>query len=147
MQRINEAFLQERQEMRSWFEKELQSRIPGTEIVGHDAGRLWNTVCAVMPETHDVRQRWVVKLDKLGFAVSTGSACASGKEKPSHVISAMSRSSSAASRVLRFSSGWDTRGADWSELLDGLGRAATEMRLGETRNTELGAAGAISETG
>ena len=80
-----------------------------------------------MPEVTDCRQRWVVKLDKLGFAVSTGSACASGKEKPSHVLNAMGLAPEAAGRVLRFSSGWETRAADWDELLGGLERAFTEL--------------------
>jgi len=59
----------------------------------------------------------VVKLDKLGFAVSTGSACSSGKEQPSHVLLAMGYSAADAGRVLRFSAGWDTTGDDWNALL------------------------------
>ncbi len=110
---------------RDFFEREIQRRLPGVEIVGAPADRLWNTVCVVMPEI-DCRQRWVVKLDKLGFAVSTGSACASGKEQPSHVLAAMGYPAAAA-RALRFSSGWETRPGDWSELLDGIERAFKEL--------------------
>jgi cysteine desulfurase len=73
-----------------------------------------------MPEAEDCRQRWVVKLDKLGFAVSTGSACSSGKEAPSHVLSAMGFPASDAGRVLRFSAGWETTREDWTRLLDAL---------------------------
>jgi len=62
----------------------------------------------------------VVKLDKIGFAVSTGSACASGREEPSHVLAAMGYGPAEASRVLRFSSGWETTESDWSALADGL---------------------------
>ena len=55
----------------------------------------------------DCRQRWVVRMDKLGFAVSTGSACASGKEKPSHVLDGDGLCApEEAGRVLRFSAGW-----------------------------------------
>ena len=68
----------------------------------------------------DGQQRWVVKLDKLGFAVSTGSACSSGKEEPSHVIAAMGYSPHEAGRVLRFSSGWETAEEDWQALLEAL---------------------------
>lgn len=112
--------------VREQFELELQASLPGVEIVGAGAERLWNTVSAIMPEI-DCRQRWVVKLDKLGFAVSTGSACASGKEEPSHVLAAMGFSPAQAARVLRFSSGWETRPADWRELHDGLVRAVREL--------------------
>ena len=113
--------------IRADFENELMSRVVGTAINGRGAERLWNTVSVMMPEI-DCRQRWVVKLDKLGFAVSTGSACSSGKEEPSHVLSAMGYAPAEAARVLRFSSGWETRPADWSELLDGVVRATEEMR-------------------
>jgi cysteine desulfurase len=81
-----------------------------------------------MPETPDCRRRWVVVMDKLGFAVSTGSACASGKEKPSHVLTAMGVAPDAAARALRFSAGWDTTEADWAALLQGVRAAAEEMR-------------------
>ena len=79
-----------------------------------------------MPQT-DCRQRWVVKLDKLGFAVSTGSACASGKEKPSHVLAAMALSAAEAGRVLRLSSGWETAAADWTALAQAMGRVHREL--------------------
>jgi cysteine desulfurase len=88
-------------------------------VIGAGQPRLWNTVSALTP-VPDGPQRWVVKLDKLGFAVSTGSACSSGREKPSHVIAAMGYSPREAARVLRFSSGWETIETDWQTLLEGL---------------------------
>ncbi|HSI11237.1 MAG TPA: cysteine desulfurase family protein [Chthoniobacter sp.] len=113
--------------VRSDFESQLVERLPGAEIVGRDVARLWNTVSAIMPEIPDCRQRWVVKVDKLGFATSTGSACSSGKEQPSHVLDAMGLTKDSASRALRFSSGWETPPADWLRLLDGLGQAYAEL--------------------
>jgi cysteine desulfurase len=115
------------QAMRTHFEAKLTRHLPGVKIVGAGAERLWNTVSAIMPELPDCHQRWVVKLDKLGFAVSTGSACASGKEQASHVLAAMGFTPNEASRVLRFSSGWETHSGDWERLLDGLGRAHAEL--------------------
>ena len=117
----------ERLARRAEFEAALRLALPGVQILGQAADRLWNTVSAVMPAVADCRQRWVVKLDKLGFAVSTGSACASGKEQPSHVLRAMDIPPEAAARVLRFSAGWETSAADWSALLAGLRRAFTEL--------------------
>ena len=112
---------------RTHFEAQLVAAVPGATILGAGAERLWNTVSAMMPESADCRQRWVVKLDKLGFAVSTGSACASGKEAPSHVLTAMGLSAAQASRVLRFSGGWETRAEDWRRLLEGIVLAHAEL--------------------
>lgn len=124
---LTDEFRSNRQLVREGFEAALKARLPGVEILGADTKRLWNTVSAVMPETPDCRQRWVVKLDKLGFAVSTGSACASGKEMTSHVLTAMGVEPTRASRVLRFSSGWETEAADWDALLEGIFQAAREL--------------------
>jgi cysteine desulfurase len=106
-----------RRGFRDTFERELQRALPAAGVTGSQADRLWNTVHVVMPEA-DCRQRWVVKLDKAGFAVSTGSACASGSEHPSHVLTAMGLSPGEAARALRFSSGWLTPESDWTALLN-----------------------------
>jgi cysteine desulfurase len=108
-----------RNQWRDRFEEQLLTLLPGSSVVGRGTERLWNTVSALMPEV-DCRHRWVVKLDKLGFAVSTGSACASGREEPSHVMAAMGLSPSESGRVLRFSSGWETAESDWTGLLNAL---------------------------
>ncbi len=112
---------------RVWFENELLSALPAVRLLGSRDNVLWNTVCAIMPESPDCRRRWVVVLDRLGFAVSTGSACASGKEKPSHVMLAMGLSEGEAGRALRFSGGWETTRDDWARLLAGIVSAAREL--------------------
>ena len=131
----------QRLEWRHAFELTLQQSLPGVQIVGTSSNRLWNTVSALMPEArdewrvtsaetesrHSAHSRWVVKLDKIGFAVSTGSACASGQEKPSHVLSAMGCTPAETGRVLRFSSGWETTPEDWNALADALGTVHQEM--------------------
>ncbi len=109
------------------FEKELCSALPTARVLGAEAPRLWNTSSVIMPEQPDCRRRWVVVMDRLGFAVSTGSACASGKEKPSHVLTAMNIPPDDAGRALRFSAGWETTSDDWARLLEGAKSAAREM--------------------
>lgn len=113
--------------VRERFERELARAVPGVRVNGPDGGeRLWNTVNVTMPAA-DCRHRWVVKLDKAGFAVSTGSACASGSEQPSAVLTAMGLTAAETSRALRFSSGWMTREADWDALLQALVRISGEI--------------------
>jgi cysteine desulfurase len=111
------------------FEKLLVRQVPGSTIVGATAPRLWNTVSALMPEGG--QQRWVTRLDKAGFAVSTGSACTTGKEEPSHVLTAMGFKSNDVGHVLRFSSGWETTAADWEALEKGLARVYGEVHHGK----------------
>lgn len=113
--------------LRDDFIAKLHAELPQVRVVGEGAARLWNTVSVIMPEARDCRQRWVVRLDRLGFAVSTGSACASGKEQASHVLSAMGFTPEEAGRVLRFSAGWTTTREDWDALLAALAQAVSEL--------------------
>jgi len=113
----------QRESWRKNFERRMVADLPGAAIIGADAPRLWNTVSALMPETGRP-VRWVVKLDKRGFAVSTGSACSSGRETPSHVLAALGYGLEAASRVLRFSSGWETPEREWRGLAQALRQVA-----------------------
>lgn len=123
---ISEKAQADRARIRGKFIEQLLEQLPGTEIVGESAPRIWNTVSVLMPQA-DCQQRWVVKLDKAGFAVSTGSACASGKEDPSHVLLAMKIEPEDAGRVLRFSSSWETTEEDWNTLLRGIMDVANDM--------------------
>jgi cysteine desulfurase len=106
------------------FEKQLLRELPGAVIVGAKSPRLWNTVSALMPD--GVQSRWLSRLDKAGFAVSTGSACTTGKEEPSHVLAAMHFKAAEAHRVLRFSSGWETTESDWDALAQALAKIHAE---------------------
>ena len=105
-----------RERWRNRFIERVQKELPEFEVLGANVPRLWNTVSALMPEMEDCRRRWVVRLDKAGFAVSTGSACASGKEKPSHVATAMGLGPDRSDRLLRFSAGWESTREDWDAL-------------------------------
>ncbi|MBE2214331.1 MAG: cysteine desulfurase [Opitutaceae bacterium] len=103
---------------RSAFIDAIARCIPGVVVNSGDAPCLWNTVSLRLP-AHD-NTRWVVRLDKLGFEVSTGSACASGSAAPSHVLAAMGLTPEAARRTIRISSGWATTERDWQLLAEAL---------------------------
>jgi len=122
----------EREHWRDQFITELRAALPEFDVLGERVPRLWNTVAALMPPTDDCRRRWVVQLDKLGFAVSTGSACASGKEQPSHVLLAMGCDPANSDRMLRFSAGWETTQADWQALRDEVTAGAARFRSAST---------------
>jgi len=115
------------------FEKAFLKALPGAAIVGANSPRLWNTVSALMPD--GAQLRWLTKLDKAGFAVSTGSACTTGKEEPSHVLAAMHLKAAEAHRVLRFSGGWETTESDWDALAKGLVKIHEELHQARAHAT------------
>ena len=114
----------DRQAWRDSFLARLHHAMPASELLGSSVPRLWNTATLILPRRADKR-RWVVVLDRLGFAVSSGSACSSGEEKASHVLEAMGYSADEASRAVRFSSGWETPANEWDALLEAVVSAGT----------------------
>ncbi len=107
------------------FARAVLAALPGSRIIAAEAERLWNTVSLMLPRIENTR--WVTKLDKRGFQVSTGSACASGKDGPSHVLAALGLPPDEARRVIRISSGWETTESDWRALLDALTAVAADL--------------------
>ena len=112
----------------AWIAR-LEAAIPGVEVLGRESDRLWNTVSVLMPPASDCRRRWVVRLDRLGFAVSTGSACSSGKEVPSPVLASMGYPAEASDRMIRVSAGWETSADEWEALLQAFIQVAGEFGL------------------
>ena len=75
-------------------------------LIGKDSKRLPNTTCLITPGWKGETQ--VMQMDLEGIAVSAGSACSSGKVKPSGVLQEMGFSESQASCALRVSLGLET---------------------------------------
>ena len=115
----------ERLRWRDDFECGLTLALPGLRVVAVGADRLWNTVALIMPFGRNTR--WVTKLDKRGFQVSTGSACATGKSGPSTVLAALGLDVDSAQRLVRVSAGWETRAQDWQALLGAFSDVAVEV--------------------
>ncbi|MGH8023277.1 MAG: cysteine desulfurase family protein [Limisphaerales bacterium] len=109
------------------FEREFLRAVPGAIIAGGKSPRLWNTVSALMPEG-DKRNLWVMRLDEAGFAVSTGSACSTGRQEPSHALAAMGYQPAQAIRAVRISAGWETTESDWQALAKALTQAHESLK-------------------
>ena len=101
-------------EWRAGVEQYLLEKYADTVILGRDAPRVGNTLCFARPGQPSQNQ--VMKMDLRGLAVSAGSACSSGKVKPSHVAKAMGYEDDVAGSVLRISFGWNNAEDDLEML-------------------------------
>jgi cysteine desulfurase len=111
---------------RDAFIEGLHAALPGVELIGVGASRLWNTCAVIMPEF--ASERWIRGLEKCGFYISAGAACAAGKAGPSHVLAAMQVDPSAMRRVLRISSSLEAGSAEWLGLLEAVKAAHGALR-------------------
>lgn len=94
---------------------EARVKAAGATIIGGAAERLPNTLFMAV-EGWDSPQQ-LITLDLQGVMVSAGSACSSGKTKPSKTIAAMGLDHLATGGV-RVSGGWGTVEDDWSRFAE-----------------------------
>lgn len=96
--------------LRDRLEAGLAALSPETAIFAQAAPRLPNTSAFATPGLK--AETVLIKLDLAGAALSSGSACSSGKVKRSHVLDAMKIDPAMSAGALRASLGWTTSGAD-----------------------------------
>jgi cysteine desulfurase len=77
----------------------------------------------------------VIGFDLAGIAVSSGSACSSGKVQPSHVLEAMGFGPDIAQGAVRLSLGWSTSSADIDRCLEAWRKLSGHLLTRERRNT------------
>jgi len=111
--------------VRDRFEGALKN-VDGVVIFGNDAPRVSNTSCFALEGI--AAETAVMALDLDGICVSSGSACSSGKVRPSYVLGAMGVTEELASCALRASFGWNSVEADADVAV-----AAIERLVARTR--------------
>lgn len=84
----------------------LESSLEGAVVFGAGVTRLPNTTCFAMPGLN--AETLLMAFDLEGIALSSGSACSSGKVAKSHVLAAMGVVPDLARAAIRVSLGWDT---------------------------------------
>ncbi|MEG1452751.1 cysteine desulfurase family protein [Brevundimonas sp.] len=94
---------------------EARVKAAGATIVGEGAPRLPNTLFMAVPAWDSPQQ--LITLDLAGVMISAGSACSSGKVKPSKTMVAMGMDDLATGGV-RVSGGWNTQEDDWVRFAD-----------------------------
>jgi cysteine desulfurase len=85
----------------------------GATIIGEGAERLPNTLFMAVSDWESPQQ--LITLDLMGLMVSAGSACSSGKTKPSRAILATGLIDKATGGI-RISGGWGTTEDDWQRF-------------------------------
>jgi len=111
--------------LRDRFEAGL-ARIPGAAVHCAGAPRLPNTSHVELPGADG--EALLIRLDLAGFAVSTGSACASGAVEPSHTLLAAGFPAEVALASLRVSFGISNTEAEVDTFLEALAREVAEVR-------------------
>lgn len=99
---------------------------PAAAIFGQGAARLPNTLAFALPGLS--AETMLIALDLAGFAISSGSACSSGKVKRSHVLAAMGVDEALAQGALRVSLGWSTRADEIDAFLAALAAIVARVR-------------------
>lgn len=112
-------------ELQARLEKGLRSH-PGTVIFSDSVPRLPNTTLMSAPGLK--AETAVIGFDLEGIAVSSGSACSSGKVQPSHVLQAMNVDPVLLSGAIRLSLGWDTTEADIDRCLEAWIKLSSVLR-------------------
>ena len=113
-------------EHRDRMEEKLRAAAPTLQVHGAGAARVAGVSCFGVEGLPSETQ--IMGLDLAGFAVSAGSACSSGKVKPSRVLTAMGLEDTAARSAIRASFGWATVWQDFDALAEAWIRMAARAR-------------------
>src|ERR1017187_4036809 len=111
---------------RDRLEAGIKAILPEALIFGESAPRLPNTTLFAVPGMKAETE--IIAFDLNGIAVSSGSACSSGKVQASHVLAAMGVKSSLAQGAVRVSLGWSTSERDIENLLNALTKVVSSLR-------------------
>jgi cysteine desulfurase len=113
---------------RNRLEAGLKAITPQAIIFGESTERLPNTTLFALPGMK--AETGVIAFDLEGVAVSSGSACSSGKVQPSHVLAAMGVSPALAQGAVRVSLGWATTERDIERFLNAWRKLGTALSKG-----------------
>ena len=93
----------------------LEASLTDAIVFGTGTSRLSNTTCFALSGFS--AETLLMNYDLSGIAVSSGSACSSGKVGPSHVLQAMGVTPEAAKSAIRVSLGWNTTAQDITHFI------------------------------
>ena len=112
--------------LRDYYEIQLEKNIPNIKINGHRTKRLSGN--SNISFSFIDGETLLLKLDERGICVSTGSACSSGSQSPSHVLSAIGLDEIKAKGSLRVTFGKENTKEDVDFLVKSLIEIINELR-------------------
>lgn len=112
--------------LRNELEKGALAVAPEAVVLSTRVERLPNTSCIAVPGVK--AETLVIGLDLAGVAVSSGSACSSGKVEASHVLSAMGVPEEVAQGAIRVSLGFATKRDDIESFLKAFAELIERLR-------------------
>ena len=107
-------------ELKNYFADELRKVKPDLIINSPPDNCLSNTLSVTLPNMNS--KELMMLLDYYGISVSSGSACSSHIDKPSHVLKAIGLSDKSAEETIRISLGKDTKKGDIRYTINKIGR-------------------------
>lgn len=113
-------------ELRDYMIKEIEARISKVIVNGDREMRLPNNVNVSILDIEG--EALLLRLDMVGVAASSGSACTSGSLDPSHVILALGHPYEIAHGSLRFTLGKETTKKDIDYVLEVLPKIVEDLR-------------------
>lgn len=111
--------------LRDRIEAAIKAAVPEAVIFGETVQRLPNTTLFAVPGMK--AETAIIAFDLNGIAVSSGSACSSGKVQASHVLAAMGVEPLLAQGAVRLSLGWSTSERDVEILLAALTKVSSSL--------------------
>ena len=132
----NATFAAEAEAMRG-LQQRLETGLkatPGAVMFSDQVPRLPNTTLVSAPGLR--AETALIAFDLEGIALSSGSACSSGKVQPSHVLAAMGVPTELARGALRISWGWQTSNADIDRCLEAWRKLAGVLGKGDETRVE-----------
>jgi cysteine desulfurase len=120
--------------LRQRIEAGIKATLPQAVIFGENAPRLPNTTLFAVPGLK--AETALIAFDLNGIALSSGSACSSGKVQASSVLAAMGVEPELARGALRVSLGWSTTEREVENLLGALIKVSSSL-LKKHQNSRL----------
>jgi cysteine desulfurase len=111
--------------LRDRFIARVLTEVPAALLTGSPDHRLANHASFCFPGTGG--EAVLLELERRGVLVSSGSACAAGRDEPSHVLLAVGLDADVAGTAVRFTFGRDVTGEQLDRASDAVGQATRTL--------------------